>query len=165
LIGFYFLNPSMIGTVPADRIIDTLIGSVIAYVYSMFVLPTWESSNLKTIVLQGLESAEKYFEAVGEVCSGTGADTSGLKYYRKEAVIDLGNISDTFQKMPSEPKTQRVILQDFHPLVAPLHLLTSYIASLSTYAQRLGDKFDAAGFNPKIKAISRQFAIANSITK
>lgn len=165
LIGFYFLNPSMIGIVLADRIIDTLIGSIIAYVYSMFVLPTWESSNLKTIVLQGLESAEKYFEAVGEVFSGTGVDTSGLKYYRKEAFIELGNISDTFQKMTSEPKKQRVKLEDFHQLVATLHMLTSYIASLSTYAQSLGDKFDAAGFNPKIKAISRQFAIANSIIK
>lgn len=163
IIGFYFLNPSIINEVLTDRIIDTLIGSVIAYLYSMFVLPSWESSNLKTIVLQGLEADQKYFEAVSEVFSGTGVDTSGLKYYRKEAFIALGNVSDTFQKMTSEPKKQRVKLEDFHQLVATLHMLTSYIASLSTYAQSLGDKFDPAGFAPKIRAINRYFTTAISI--
>lgn len=165
IIGFYFLNPSIINEVLTDRIIDTVIGSVIAYLFSMFVLPSWESSNLKTIVLQGLEADQKYFEAVSEVFSGTGVDTSGLKYYRKEAFIALGNVSDTFQKMTSEPKKQRVQLEDFHQLVATLHMLTSYIASLSTYAQSLGDKFDPAGFAPKIRAINRYFTIAISIAK
>ena len=61
IIGFFFTNSDIIGAVLVDRVIDTLIGSAIAYVFSMFVLPSWESDNLDVTVLEALESNQGYF--------------------------------------------------------------------------------------------------------
>ncbi len=165
IIGFYFLDSQMIGEVLVDRIIDTAIGSVIAYLVSMFVLPSWESSNLNHTVQEALESNQHYFETVSSIFSGKEIDLSLLRHHRKEAIIALANVSDTFQKMMSEPKRQRVKLEDFHQFVATSHMLTSYIASLSTYAQSGGSRFDIKGFAPKIREIDRNLTTAISIVE
>lgn len=165
IIGFYFLDSQMIGEVLVDRIIDTATGSVIAYLVSMFVLPSWESSNLNHTVQEALESNQHYFETVSSIFSGKEIDLSLLRHHRKEAIIALANVSDTFQKMMSEPKRQRVKLEDFHQFVATSHMLTSYIASLSTYAQSGGSRFDIKGFAPKIREIDRNLTTAISIVE
>jgi uncharacterized membrane protein (TIGR01666 family) len=165
LIGFFFVNSSGIETVLLDRVVDTLIGSAIAYLFSMFVLPSWESTQLDRTVLAALESNSRYFEAVSELFLGDRVDLITLKNCRKEAIIALANISDTFQKMMSEPKKQQVKLEDFHQFVATSHMLTSYVASLSTYGQSVGAKFDSAGFSPKIKEINRNLAEVISIVR
>lgn len=165
IIGFYFLNSQMIGEVLVDRITDTAIGSAIAYLFSMFVLPSWESSNLNKTVQEALESNQHYFETVSSVFSSKEIDLSLLKHHRKEAIIALANVSDAFQKMMSEPRRQRVKLEDFHQFVATSHMLTSYIASLSTYAQSGGSRFDIRGFAPKIREIDRNLTTAISIVE
>lgn len=165
VIGFFFVNSAEVGDVLVDRIIDTLIGSVIAYVFSMFVLPSWESNKLNSTVLEALESNQRYFEEVSKIFSGGEVDLITLKNCRKEALIALANISDAFQKMMSEPKKQQVKLEHFHQFVATSHMFTSYVASLSTYGQEVGDKFDSAGFAPKIRESNRNLATAISIVK
>ncbi|GAA4431292.1 FUSC family protein [Ravibacter arvi] len=165
IIGFFFTNSDIIGAVLVDRVIDTLIGSAIAYVFSMFVLPSWESDNLDVTVLEALESNQGYFNAVSSVFGGGAFDLESLKHHRKEAVIALANVSEAFQKMMSEPKKQRVKLEDFHQFLATSHMLTSYMASLSSYAQNVGGKFDAAGFVPKIREINRNLDTAVTIVK
>jgi hypothetical protein len=44
-------------------------------------------------------------------------------------------------------------------------MLTSYIASLSTYAQSGGSRFDIRGFAPKIREIDRNLTTAVSIVE
>lgn len=165
VIAFFFLNPEIVGEVLVDRVIDTAIGSVIAYLFSMFVLPSWESTNLKSNVLTALETNQAYFESVASVYAGREIRLEALRHTRKEALIALANVSDVFQKMMSEPKKQRVKLEDLHQFVATSHMLTSYVASLSTYAQTVGAKFEPGGFAPKIREISRNLASAVSIVE
>lgn len=59
------------------------------------------------------------------------------KLKRKEAIIDLANLSDNFQRMISDPKNQRKKQEVVHQFVTTSHLLIAYTASLSQYSKTL----------------------------
>ena len=70
---------------------------------------------------------------------------------RKNAIINLANLSDNFQRMISDPKNQQRKLETVHQFVTTTHLITAYTASLSQYAKS-GHEFPEIDFqNWKIK--------------
>ena len=136
LLNFHFLSGGSIQHLLIDRVIDTVIGSAIAYLVSHFVLPAWEHQKIDEYVQEALKANRKYFMEVTRAYLGEPADITSFKISRKEAFVALANLSDNFQKMLSEPKSQQRSMEDYHQFVAASHMLTSYIASLSYYVQR-----------------------------
>jgi uncharacterized membrane protein (TIGR01666 family) len=163
LLWFNFLNPHNIASVLVDRVIDTVIGSVIAYFISAYVLPVWEHTQIKQYMKAALIANRKYFDHVAGTFTGNELTIHELKLYRKDAIIAMANLSDNFQRMLSDPKKQRLKMEEYHQFVATSHMLTSYIASLSTYAQMSGDPSHAEEFEPMIRQIDRQFQVATGI--
>jgi len=86
-----------------------------------------------------------------------------MKVNRKDAIIALANLSDNFQKMLSEPKRRQLKIEEYHQFVATSHMLTSYIASLSTYAQTNSHTEYATEFELMIRQIDRQFQAATDV--
>jgi uncharacterized membrane protein YccC len=127
-LNFHFLNPTGANLL-VDRIIDTAIGSAIAYIVSYFVLPTSEHEKIDKYILEALKSNRKYFNVVAEAFS-LPQDPTQYKMARKNAFVALANLSDNFQRMLSEPRSQQPHMQQYHQFVAATHMLTSYIASL-----------------------------------
>lgn len=160
LLWFNFLNPQHITAVLQDRVIDTVIGSVIAYFISSYVLPVWEHTQIKQYMKEALDANRKYFDNVSTIFTGVSLNIGELKLHRKEAIIAMANLSDNFQRMLSEPKKQQVKMEEHHQFVATSHMLTSYIASLSTYAQTVGQNYLSEEFKPMIRQIDRQFETA-----
>lgn len=156
-LSFHFLYPHGLDAILADRIIDTLIGCVIAYAVSYFVLPSWEYQQIDKLVNASIVSAKKYFNAVASVFAGNAPSTTTYKISRKEAFVNLANLSDTFQRMLSDPKTQRPNLSLYQQFVAADHMLTSHIASLSDYAQQFGNTYQHNDFQPLINLIDKVF--------
>jgi uncharacterized membrane protein (TIGR01666 family) len=163
LLWFNFLNPQHIATVLVDRVIDTVIGSVIAYFISAYVLPVWEHTQINQYIKAALIANRRYFNHVAATFTGKELTITELKLYRKDAIIAMANLSDNFQRMLSDPKKQRLKMEEYHQFVATSHMLTSYIASLSTYAQMSGDPSHAEEFEPMIRQIDRQFQVATGI--
>jgi len=77
----------------------------------------------------------------------------------------MANLSDNFQKMLSEPKRQQLNMEEYHQFVATSHMLTSYIASLSTYAQTLEYSEFSVEFEVMIRQIDRQIKAATDIVE
>lgn len=163
LLWFNFLNPQNISTVLIDRVIDTIIGSVIAYFISAYVLPVWEHTQINQYMKAALIANRKYFDHVAATFTGKKLSINDLKLYRKDAIIAMANLSDNFQRMLSDPKKQQLQMEEYHQFVATSHMLTSYIASLSTYAQNEGDAYIFEEFEPMIRQIDRQFQSATGI--
>jgi len=163
LLWFNFLNPQHITAVLQDRVIDTVIGSIIAYFVSSYVLPVWEHTQINQYMKAALNANRKYFDNVSLIFTGVSLDINELKLHRKEAIIAMANLSDNFQRMLSEPKKQQVKMEEHHQFVATSHMLTSYIASLSTYAQTVGQSYLSDEFKPMIRQIDRQFESAIQI--
>jgi uncharacterized membrane protein (TIGR01666 family) len=157
LISFHFLSPIGLTTVLGDRIIDTTIGSVIAFIVSYFVLPTWESTQISALASKAVKTNREYFLAVAGAFTANSVNVQTLAATRKEAFVALANLSDNFQRMLSEPKNQQLNVKQYHQFVSASHMLTSHIASLSYYAQRYGTKYANEDFLPMVKQIDRQF--------
>jgi len=165
LLWFNFLNPAHITAVLQDRVIDTVIGSVIAYFISSYVLPVWEHSQINQYIKEALQANRRYFNIVAAKFTGKSLDINELKITRKDAIISLANLSDNFQKMLSEPKRQQLKMEEYHQFVATSHMLTSYVASLSTYAQNNIQTEYFTEFELMIRQIDRQFQAAEDVVE
>lgn len=163
LIWFNFLNHAHIEAVLQDRVIDTFIGSVIAYFISSYVLPVWEHSQINQYLREALVANRKYFDIVAGKFAGKNLEIGQMKLLRKDAIIAMANLSDNFQKMLSEPKKRQKNIEEYHQFVATSHMLTSYIASLSTYAQINQQSDFTMEFEMMIRQIDRQFQAATDV--
>jgi uncharacterized membrane protein (TIGR01666 family) len=134
LILFYLLEPANFPILLKDRIIDTGIGSVIAFITSILVLPDWERKSMKSYMLSMLEDNREYFRLIAErFYVEEKADYSALQVARKRALVSLANLSDAFNRMLSEPESQRKQIEKIHQFVVLNHRLTSHISTLSHY--------------------------------
>ena len=160
LLMFYFVNPSDLDSILQDRLVDTVIGSVLAYLVSNFVLPAWEYEQIDQFMKQAMAANRHYFLTVAQSFTGSPADVTTFKMARKEAFVELANLSDIFQRMLSEPKSQRPNLPQYHQFVTASHTLTSHIASLSYYAAQFGTRSVQEDFKPMVNVISKRFDTA-----
>ncbi|GEO10322.1 FUSC family protein [Segetibacter aerophilus] len=135
LIFYHLLNPGDFKILLKDRIVDTLIGSVIAFIASIFLFPSWERKKFKPIMVTMLSDVKEYFSVVAEAFSGRQIDPLAKQLARKNALVALANLSDAFNRMISEPKSQQQGVELLHHFVVLNHMLTSYIATLSHYLQ------------------------------
>ena len=163
LLMFYFLNPTDLDSVLLDRMIDTAVGSVLAYIVSTFVLPAWEYEQIDEFIRTAVEANRAYFNQVAGAFTGNPPELTAYKISRKDAFVALANLSDTFQRMLSEPKTQQLNLPHYHQFVTTSHMLTSHIASLAYYAARFGSRYAKEDFSPMVKEINRRFDVVMSI--
>ncbi len=160
LVSLSFLSPGTMQKALEDRLIDTAIGSVIAYLVSAFVLPAWEHEQINEYIKEALQANSNYFKAVAANFSGTSISVTEFKLARKQAFVTLANLSDNFQRMMSEPKRKQLKMTLYHQFVVTTHTLTSYIASLSYYAQRTRQEYASKEFEPLIEEIQEHFANA-----
>jgi uncharacterized membrane protein YccC len=162
LLAFYFLNPHSFQAVLSDRVVDTIIGSLIAFVISISVFPNWEHERTGEYILAALEANRSYFKASAAIFFNKEYDITAFKLARKNAFVALANLSDSFQRMLSEPKRRQPNIEEFHQFVATSQLLTSYIASLSYYAQTM-QQTPVTVFEPLINNVDNTFQQAINI--
>ncbi len=163
VLCFHFLNPQNLHGLLQDRAIDTLIGSLIAYIVSSYVLPVWEHTQINLYLKEALLANKKYFDIVSARFTGKVLDIAKVKEERKGAIIAMANLSDNFEKMLSEPKERQPHMTEYHQFVATSHMLTSYVAALSFYVQSIGYQTFSQEFELMIRQIDRQIQAAINI--
>ncbi len=129
VITFHFLNPVTFRSLIGERLIDTLVGSLIAAFAARFIFPVWQHYQIQSVMKKSLVANTAYFLSAWNMKR----DPSHTRQYnaaRNEAIVTLTNLSDSFQKMLSEPGTA-VQATQVHQFVITSHLLTSRISSLS----------------------------------
>ncbi|MFP5042457.1 FUSC family membrane protein [Parasediminibacterium sp. JCM 36343] len=157
LLNFHFLYAGGLSKVLSDRVLDTLIGSVIAFASSYFILPAWEHQQINKLLSDAFKANKKYFISIAERFCIAKETNKDYKLARKEAFVALANLSGAIHRMLSEPKKRQLNLQPYYQLTTASHMLTSYIASLSYYAHQYGEKYCGTGFEIMTKKIIKQF--------
>lgn len=165
LLSFHFLHPVDFKTVSTDRIIDTVIGSAIAFTGSLFILPKWEREQFDEYISKLIEANMKYFTAVSRAFYENAPDINEYKITRKEAYVALANLSDAFQRLLSEPARRNKHPELLHQLVVSNHMLTSHIASLATYAQSLASRYHSEAFRSATQSIALQMQYALAVSE
>jgi uncharacterized membrane protein YccC len=130
IITFHFLNPVEVRTLIGERLLDTVIGSIIAAFAARFILPVWEHEQIETSLADMLAANKAYFaEACKTLLHQKTVEAPDYKAARKKAIVTLTNLSDTFQKMLAEPQENKRSIP-IHQVVIANHMLTGHIAAL-----------------------------------
>ena len=114
------------------RISYTVIGSAIAFLASYFILPSWESSQIKTHMSNILKANLLYFKEVISRFNNKALPSTDYKLSRKNVLMQTANLGSAFQRMLSEPKNKQENMAYINQFVVLNHILSSYLASLSS---------------------------------
>ncbi|MEO6539516.1 MAG: FUSC family protein, partial [Ferruginibacter sp.] len=158
IIFFHFLYPGMLRELMLDRIIDTAIGSGIAFLASLFLVPAWERHSIRAYMIEMLQANEKYYLSVAEQFIPNAAPaTAEIKIARRNVLIVLANLSDAFTRMLSEPRRHRQGIKNVHKFVVINHTLISHLATLSYLLQTNKVSFRSADLWPWIQKTRMYF--------
>jgi uncharacterized membrane protein YccC len=70
LLLFHLLYPVNFKAIVSDRVIDTLIGSGISFLASIFIIPTWEHERIIDDMVAALRTNIAYFRDVAGAFAG-----------------------------------------------------------------------------------------------
>jgi uncharacterized membrane protein (TIGR01666 family) len=130
LILFKFLKIGHLDIVE-ERIIDTVIGSTIAFIASYTIFPTWEFEQIKISLADVIYSNINYLVKIAKTITGKPVTTTEYKLARKEVYVKSANLSAAFERMTSEPKSKQRNIKDIHKFVVLNHILSSYTATVA----------------------------------
>ena len=118
-------------TIASERIYDTLIGSGIALAASYFLFPSWEKDSIKEALLEMLTANKNYFTELVKIKTDNQSDKASYKVARKQVYVASANLSSSFQRMFSEPKSKQIYMSQLYEFTVLNHLFSSSVASLS----------------------------------
>jgi uncharacterized membrane protein (TIGR01666 family) len=156
LLLFHLLYPVNFKAIASDRVIDTLIGSGIAFLASIFIIPTWEHERILDNMVAALKTNVAYFRDVAGAFAGRSATVHEYKLSRRHAFVALANLSDAFGRMLQEPRRQQKKIEEMHQFVVANQMLTSYIATLAYYEKPLAFKYADPSYQPVVDTIARR---------
>lgn len=153
LILFHLLNPVHFRVVIGDRLLDTAIGSGIAFLANLLIAPAWVQETFSEYFVRMIRATKNYFHDVATAFAGVTVDINEYKYSRKTAYVELANITDALNRMLTEPKRKQKSPAVFHQFVVLNYMMISHIATLASY-WRGGMPVPAdADYQPAIDAI------------
>jgi uncharacterized membrane protein YccC len=151
LIFFHYLYPGALQELMIERIIDTAIGSAIAFIASLFLIPAWERNTIKSYMLRMLEVNDHYYHTIAlHFCTELPIDQQKIKKQKREVLVALANLSDAFSRMLSEPKRFTQGVKNVHQFVVVNHTLISHITTLSYFLQTTLNPYRSPALLPVI---------------
>ncbi|GGW53336.1 putative membrane protein YccC [Winogradskyella epiphytica] len=117
------------------RVIDTLIGAGLSYVAMRFLWPAWSFMEIGDNIKDSLKANTDFFKSIRNYYQTKGDVPTSLKVNRKEAFVQMSNLSSAFQRMAQEPESKQNNIEDIYELVVINHTFLSSLASLNTYIQ------------------------------
>lgn len=151
-----------VGMVVEERIIDTIIGSTIAFLASYLIFPSWEfqkiNDNLKSVIYANAN----YLLKIANIIWGKEVNRIDYKLARKDVFVKSANLSAAFERMASEPKSKQKNIKEIHKFVVLNHILSSYIATL---AASIANKSIHKTSYENLKLIKKSIAVLNECNK
>lgn len=117
------------------RILDTVVGALLAFLATRFLWPSWELQSVNTYLENTLRAIKFYIVEVKYYYIKKGEPTTSYKIARKNAFIEVGNLMASFQRMIQEPKAKQINRAELYELTILNQTLVSCAASIGTYIQ------------------------------
>ncbi|WP_183559103.1 FUSC family protein [Mucilaginibacter sp. SP1R1] len=163
LILFKFLGVGLLN-VAQERILDTLIGSSIAFIASYIIFPTWEFEQIQETLRDVIAANVNYLITIAESLSGKITGITVYKLARKEVYVKSANLSAAFERMTSEPKSKQRKIKEVHKFVVLNHILSSYIATIASGLVKK-DSQQPYPHPEALKQVKKSIAVLNEINK
>ena len=130
LILFHFLGLGALD-VASERLLDTAIGSALAFLASYFLFPQWESDQLRNYMASVLKANIHYLQKLNDLFTGKKILSLDYKLIRKELFVSTANLSAALHRMLSEPQNKQLHKNEIYEFVVLNHVLSSNVASLT----------------------------------
>ncbi len=130
LILFNFLGLGILD-VAGERLLDTAIASLLAFMASYFLFPYWESKQLPGYMAGVLKANLEYLQELRDILCGKKNSSLEYKLVRKELFVSTANLAAAFHRMLSEPKSKQLHATDIYEFVVLNHVLSSSIAAVT----------------------------------
>lgn len=140
ILGVMFLTPyllllySFLGIstleILKERVVDTVIGSLLAFSSSYVIFPSWESKNIQTGMRKLLIANYNYLVKALEYIVGIEVSQTAYKLVRKDVYVNMANMTSIFQRMITEPKSKQKNAKDLNKFLIYNHILSSYSVAL-----------------------------------
>ena len=130
LILFNFLGLGILD-VAGERLLDTAIASLLAFIASYFLFPYWESKQLPGYMSSVLKANLDYLQKLSDTLYGKQSPSLEYKLVRKELFVSTANLAAAFHRMLSEPKSKQRHTREIYEFVVLNHVLSSNIAALT----------------------------------
>lgn len=130
LILFHFLGLGAVD-VAGERLADTAIASVLAFLSSYYLFPSWESKNLSGYMASTLQANIQYLQKLKDMYLGKIISTLDYKLIRKDLFVSTANLSAALHRMQSEPKSTQKHKNEIYEFVVLNHVLSSNVASIT----------------------------------
>jgi uncharacterized membrane protein YccC len=142
------------------RVIDTIIGAIIAVVANYFLLPSWEVDNLKQVLLNALKMNKKYLLATQELYQDSSESKLSYNVARKEAFLAISNLNAAFQRLTQDPKSKQKDFELIYEIVTLNQTMISAIASIGNFIINHKTTKASEEFNVLIKQISNTLQLS-----
>ncbi|OIN56743.1 FUSC family protein [Arsenicibacter rosenii] len=131
LILFHFLGMGGFGILE-ERVLDTVVGSVIAFAASFLLFPRWESDQLKPLLVDVVKANIAFLKIMSDGLSGKSISITEYKLARKDVYVSSANLAAAFQRMTSEPSWKQWHRSEVHQFVVLNHILSSNVATITS---------------------------------
>ncbi len=132
VIFLYALLADNVWHVISFRVLDTLIGTLIAFLASRFLFPMWESDSIRDLFFDSMRASSEYLRQVIRSC-GESEKPLNYKLARKEAFLELGRLNAAGERLNHDPLSHQDDPEKIARLILMDHNLLSAIAALGTY--------------------------------
>ena len=137
------------------RIIDTLVGSSLAFLANHFLWPSWEFLNIPVYLKNSIQANQNYLKEISILYNKKSEVSTSYRLARKNAFIEIGNLMSSFLRMAQEPKSKQKQLPQVYKLAVLNHTLLSSSASLGTYIQSHKTTSASKAFNVVVNAVTK----------
>ncbi len=142
LIGLTVPHAAGSGSGITERLLDTLLGTVIATFFS-YVLPSWEYQNLPRLVDAVLDANRKYLDAAADLLLKRTGDDVHYRISRKRFMDSLATLSAALGRMLDEPADKQRAADELNRFTVQNYLLVAHMAALRLLLQRFADDLPA----------------------
>lgn len=163
LVLFHLMNMQDFQTVLTDRVVDTAIGSVIAFLANLMIFPSWSHRFFKKYIKDYLAKSIAYFKLCASAFHQQIISEKIMQQSRKENFVALANLSDAFTQILAEPKNKKVELNKYQDLVVLCHMLSSHIATLSYFSKTLHVSISTSELNNNIDSIKKTLQLSMEV--
>ncbi len=159
---YSFINPNAFEVIQY-RILDTVIGAIIAVVANYIILPTWEADNLSQIVLNALKMNKKYLLAAQVLYENPKAQKLDYNLARKDAFLAVSNLNASFQRLTQDPKSKQKEFQLIYEIVTINQTMISAIAAIGNFIINHRTTPASENFKQLIHKISGNLQLSSDI--
>lgn len=160
VLALQLLHPGNFNLLLKDRLIDTFMGSAIAFVFTLLIPPVWEKLQMANLCRQTIYDNKRWFDYISKAFEGQVLHASEYKLLRKQLYVSLANFSDAFQRMTNEPKAMQQHAPYWQQLLVSNHTLASHMAALYNELKELNETEWLDNFLPITKQISNRLQTA-----